>query len=296
MNTIQISRLIPCALDTAQFRVVLRDLAKAINYRSPAGDIASLPNPEQLSLSRHWIGLPEWIEAAELTRLDDEAKLTLTIASDTQKEAIEGWSAGLVGELTEYFSHPLKPARTKVFCVGWEKTGTTSLTAAMRRLGYFSWQFAPWTIGLAKVLGEIPNAPPDLDALAEYDFLSNVPVYTLYREFDRRYPGSLFILTTRPVDAWLPSALMEARKGVEQQGGALPSITRWLYETTAIDEASLRGRYLRHETEVLDYFAGRPGFLAIDLSEGDPWPKLCGFLDAPIPDIPFPWLNKRTVL
>jgi len=77
-------------------------------------------------------------------------------------------------------------------------------------------------------------------------------------------------------------------------------------QTTDINHLRIRGRqedrmpsreriidrYLRHQASVLEYFAGRENFVALDWESGDGWEELCGFLREPVPGVPFPHANK----
>lgn len=289
---------IHCALNQRHYRLVLRDLAELLNYNSPliSQPIARIVGQDTLRLEAGWRALPDWLSAAEIQRVGESVRLSLTVAESTPPEAVEGLAALLVEELTELFGHPVHSVANRVFCLGWEKTGTTSLTAAMRRLGYLCWHSSPWMIGIPHKASEIPETlTPDLARAEDYDFLSDLPIPALYRELDQAYPGSRFILTTRPVDDWLPSALAEIEKGLDASG-ELPSMVRWAYATKTLMPEVLRQRYSRHYADVVEYFAGRDDLLVINLAEADPWPRLCGFLGLPVPEVDFPWLNKRTVL
>ena len=173
---------------------------------------------------------------------------------------------------------------TKVFCVGWHKTGTTSMGWALHRLGY-------------RVLGARLDMAEHLIAgrtdevvgvLAEFDACQDVPWAALYRQLDETYPGSKFILTTRDEQAWLTSAS-------NHFGGNDIPLHRWLYGQGEIlgNETLYLERYRRHNREVRDYFADRPGdFLEIDLATAGGWPALCRFLDRPVPRRRFPHVNK----
>src|SRR5688500_18482102 len=90
---------------------------------------------------------------------------------------------------------------TKIFGIGFHKTGTKSLAEALRILGY-------------TVTG--PNGVNDPNIrhtardmafrLAErFDAFQDNPWPLLYRELDERYPKSKFVLTVRPTDAWITS-------------------------------------------------------------------------------------------
>lgn len=171
----------------------------------------------------------------------------------------------------------------KVFCIGFHKTGTTSMEKALTMLGY-------------RVTGPNGTRDPDIAhkvyelayALAErYDAFSDNPWPLLYREMDQRYPGSKFILTVRPTDAWLRSV-------VSHFGERPTPMRRWIYGVESVkgNEALYAARYDAHNAAVKEYFRDRPGdLLVLDLSEGENWKKVCGFLGKAIPDVPFPREN-----
>lgn len=177
--------------------------------------------------------------------------------------------------------------KPKVFCIGFHKTGTTSLAVALKLLGY-------------RVTGPNNTKDPDIaekvHALAEelsdeYDAFQDNPWPVLYREMDRRWPGSKFILTRRPSEAWI-------RSQVKDFGLAETPMRHWIYGVGCPqgNETVFVERYERHNREVLEYFRDRPGdLLLLDLPAGHGWPELCQFLGHPIPDKPFPHANKASL-
>ncbi len=178
--------------------------------------------------------------------------------------------------------------KPKVFCIGFHKTGTTSLELAFKKLGY-------------RVTGSFGTKDPDIaskvHALAyakveQYDAFEDNPWPILYAELDQRFPGSKFILTRRPADAWIQSQLRDFAT-------TETPMRRWIYGETAGcpagNEDTYIARYERHNREVLGYFADRPeDLLVFDLAKGAGWDKLCPFLGCEIPDEPFPHANKAS--
>lgn len=174
----------------------------------------------------------------------------------------------------------------KVFCIGFHKTGTTSMEKALVLLGY-------------RVTGPNGTRDPDIAgkvyelayALAEqYDAFTDNPWPLLYKEMDERYPGSKFILTMRPTDSWIRSV-------VSHFGARSTPMRKWIYGVDSVkgNEALYMARYDAHNSSVKEYFRDRPGdLLVMDLSEGDNWRKLCAFLGAQVPDAPFPRENTLT--
>jgi hypothetical protein len=172
----------------------------------------------------------------------------------------------------------------KVFCVGWHKTGTTTMGDALLTLGY---KVMGARLDFADLLlqGEVDTVVKQVDS---FDALQDVPWAALYKELDRRYPGSKFILTMRDEQSWLNSASRHF-KDLD-----VP-LHKWLYGEGVLwgNEERYLNRYRQHYAEVLAYFENRPqDLLIMDLANGDDWEKLCDFLQCPVPRKRFPHSNK----
>lgn len=179
-------------------------------------------------------------------------------------------------------------ARPKVFCVGFQKTGTTSLHAALTALGYRTAAVVgrDWTA--ERLVAE--GATLCIRTMGEYDAAQDMPWPIFFRELDEAYSGSKFILTLRDAERWFAS--------IERHFSANPDeMQAFVYGRDAAAPAGNRTRYLdvyaRHEREVRAHFADRPNdLLVIDLERGDGWRELCDFLGASIPAEPFPVKNR----
>ncbi len=174
-------------------------------------------------------------------------------------------------------------AGRKVFVIGWMKTGTTSIKRALEILGY---RMLEDTVGLIDwARGEVDAA---LARLADYDGAKDYPWTLLYRELDRRFPGSRFILTEREPADWMQSL----RDHAERTG---PTHARDLVYGRSMPwqaPAEHLLQYLRHNQEVTAYFADRPGdLLVLPMGSKFGWQGLCGFLGLPEPEQPFPVEN-----
>lgn len=75
--------------------------------------------------------------------------------------------------------------------------------------------------------------------------------------------------------------------------GSVHPVLRWAGMAT-LDCKVLEDRHIRHRNEVSEYFGDRKDLLVIDVTRGNPWPALCGFLNIPEPGIPFPYLNRTS--
>lgn len=177
----------------------------------------------------------------------------------------------------------------KIFCIGLNKTGTTSLAEALRVLGYEVVHFGDRDLSPLidracrkgkPLFTYVPSRYGRADAYAD--------VAALTRNFDvadREFPGSRFILSTRELGPWLDSRERHVRRNQE-------AAAKNLYSggfLTVNREEWTRQWYAHHE-RVTQYFAGRPNDILVWKVE-DGWDPLTSFLDLPLPCQPFPWAN-----
>ncbi|SBO44560.1 sulfotransferase family protein [Cyanobium sp. NIES-981] len=174
-------------------------------------------------------------------------------------------------------------AGTKVFCIGFHKTGTTSLERALEYLGYR-------VVGRKRlrntrtIEGLFTSC---CELVPRYNAFQDNPWPIFYKELDAKYPGSKFILTHRPAEAWL-------RSQVKHFGRKCSRMRELIYGVGCPEghESIFLDRYQQHNAEVRAYFRHRPSdLLEIDLTAGEGWDKLCPFLGHPVPSVPFPRSN-----
>lgn len=199
----------------------------------------------------------------------------------------------------------------KVFVIGRNKTGTTSLAAALQSAGYR--------------IGSQHEAEGLLDdwhrrdfcALLEYchsaDAFQDVPfsLPDTYKAVDIAFPDAKFVLTVRDSpEQWYksvttfhaylmgldrrPTATDVKRFGYHEPGW-LWRQQRYVY---GIDEASLydpsiyKAHYLQHNAEVIEHFKGRPqSLLVLNLSHETAAADLARFLGIGQLGIKIPHLN-----
>ncbi len=178
----------------------------------------------------------------------------------------------------------------KIFCIGFQKTGTSSLAKALQGLGF--------TVGDAikvlnrKVNWRAPDPRPEivekvLAVVQGVDAIQDSPNAFIYRELDAAHPGAKFILTIREAEAWLESY----RRFFSDQNNPL---RRWMYGVDRLsgNEATYRAAYNKQNAEIIKYFANRPNdLLVMDITKGDGWLKLVNFLGEGALK-PFPYSNK----
>ncbi|MDP3746899.1 MAG: sulfotransferase [Phenylobacterium sp.] len=162
--------------------------------------------------------------------------------------------------------------------VGLARTGNTSLCAALRLLGY-----------------DPVEQDPAFDAMRDLHAACGNTVVLHYKYLDFVFPGSKFVLTTRPVEDWLRSMERSHLQNPRPITGQHDRIARRMaiYETVGYDIDVLTEAYCRHHAEVRRYFGKRPGdLLELDIAGGEHWDPLCAHLGVTKPAHNFPNLNR----
>jgi hypothetical protein len=187
------------------------------------------------------------------------------------------------------FFRSRRARRSKVFGIGWAKTGTTSLGQCLKILGYRHQTQDKVAMELY-AQGRIKEV---VDRAASHESFEDWPWLLLYREFDAAYPGSRFVLTDRDPAKWLKSYKgMLSWQG--EASAAMNEVRSALYGLKFPNptDDDLLARYARHKADVLEYFSGRDDLLIVNWEAGDGWPELCEFVGLPIPRMPFPHANR----
>lgn len=202
--------------------------------------------------------------------------------------------------------------RPKVFCLGRNKTGTTSLELALRQFGYR--------------LGDQAKAEMLIEDWAQRDFrriiqlcqkadaFQDIP-FSLpftYQAVDAAFPGSRFILSVRSsADEWYTSLTKhharlagttdvptaDALRTVAYRGAGWLLRTQHLVygvdDNTVYDREIYCNHYRRHNEQVLEYFRYRPqDLLVLNLADADAMPRLCNFLGMPYNGESMPHENR----
>jgi hypothetical protein len=197
----------------------------------------------------------------------------------------------------------------KVIGAGYPRTGTTSLKAALNRLGYgpchhMEELFAhPEQIPRWRAVAE--RGARDWDSLlAGYASAVDFPAQHWYLELLAHNPGAKVILTVRDPEGWYRS--MRATiwpisqsfpvnwvgRFLPVAGGVVRLATRCLwreeFEGRFLEPAYAIQAFQRH-VERVKAAVPAEDLLIYDVREG--WAPLCRFLGVPAPDEPFPRLN-----
>ena len=175
----------------------------------------------------------------------------------------------------------------KVFGIGLNKTGTSSLGSALQILGYQKRiTFDPdltrsWYNKDYKTLYR---------AADQNDCFEDWPWPMIYKELYEKYSDAKFILTTRiSSEKWFNSLLKHSLRGQSTEFRKMVYGYDWPNEDK---EAHIKF-YEKHNREVIEFFNmnAPEKLLTVCWEKGEGWNELCNFLEKPIPAIEFPTLN-----
>ena len=203
----------------------------------------------------------------------------------------------------------------KIFCVGFNKTGTTSVEHTLREFGYSLGNQA-----VAEMLVE-DWYRNDFDRLIRFCYTAqafqDIPfsLPQTYRYLDKAFPRAKFILTVRDSkQQWFESLVKfhtklfssDAKRPPNEadlvnapyryMGYALDVIQKvYKYpEVGLYDFEFYTNVYEGHNRDVETYFSDRPDkLLILNVSESDAYQRLAVFLNIQVPPKKkFPWKNK----
>jgi len=189
----------------------------------------------------------------------------------------------------------LKKIPTRIFNIGLHKTATNSFHCAMQILGFSSghWKNAHWAKKIWQDMTEIGTSI----TLEKNYALSDLPIPVIYRELDKGYPNSKFILTIRDENNWIESIKKHWNpeynkfKNNWNHDPFSHKIHKILYGQKGFDQQIFLERYRKYNKEVIDYFKDRNEdflILNMDNKEENHWIALCNFLNMEIPNLEYP--------
>lgn len=199
----------------------------------------------------------------------------------------------------------------KIFVIGLNKTGTTSLAVMFKSLGY--------VIG-DQVAGERlirDYARRDFDRILELcdtaEVFQDIP-FSLpgtYKVVYGKYPDAKYVLSERDsAEEWYRS-LTRFHRNIVNDGKPVTAkhledyFYRWkgyllesqkaaygATEETLYDEELYKSCYLKHNAEVRSFFDGKDNFICVNLSSEDAGRKLADFLSVSHAELRVPHENK----
>ena len=177
---------------------------------------------------------------------------------------------------------------TKIFGIGLNKTGTTTLGQCGRILGYRCKSCSKQLLEDLILRKDLTKVKSIVD---EYDLFEDWPWPLIYRELDEMFPGSKFVLTVRKnSEIWLESIKKHSMR--THPFNHCRKLT-YGYNYPHKYTKEYIDFYIQHNNNIRKYFKGRDSdFLEICWENGDDFEKLCKFLNKDIPQISLPHANK----
>ncbi|MCA2225440.1 sulfotransferase family protein [Nonomuraea aurantiaca] len=214
----------------------------------------------------------------------------------------------------------------KVIGAGFPRTGTSSMKAALERLGfgpcYHMFEILTKPEHADRWVSVVSGEKVDWDQVFDgYQSAQDWPASGFWREQAAAYPDAKVILTVRDPHRWyismqnllsngpggtmsmdpstLPPAAAKILEGMQKMQPVLSAIGEdafgqgWSPANGLPDEKVAIEAFERHRATVE---ASLPAsrLLVFDVREG--WEPLCAFLDVEVPDEPFPHLNDSESL
>jgi len=182
----------------------------------------------------------------------------------------------------------------KIFCIGFNKTGTTTIKKCFEILKLGT--IAPTTSKTIRPINhEIfnnDNYEPALKVAERYTCFEDRPwnIWEMYRRLDDHFPDSRFILTIRNSETWWQSV----ERWISITKPWMASRYRVHLRATDLRKESMIAAYENYNHEVLSYFQATDKLLVINLEDGLEWKPFCDFFYKPIPQVPFPHANKQS--
>lgn len=188
----------------------------------------------------------------------------------------------------------------KVFVLGWNKSGTKSLTKALEILGYNVLDTAGGGQTLETIKSNILNQKPILTDLQQYDCYVDYPFFEpiVFSHLVNENQNAKYISLTRDLDEYVESVLKHKIRNIEN--GIEPS---WHWLGTGDKNTFLnypqelkdwikRKTWFKHTSNLYWLKKYNIDYLELDITKGDKWESLCKYLDKEIPTQEFPYLNK----
>tara|TARA_R110002012_G_scaffold48720_2_gene126564 strand:+ start:2083 stop:2718 length:636 start_codon:yes stop_codon:yes gene_type:complete len=206
-----------------------------------------------------------------------------------------------------------KNKKPKVFCIGLNKTGTTTLEKILKDFNYKLGDqssgellFNDWyrrdfksIIALSKTADAFQDAPFSFP----FTFIA----------LDQNFPKAKFILTLRDSSEQWYKSLIKFHSNLWSDGTAVPTkkdlinavylyrgfpyeVHKLIFKTPDEDlynKEILLDYYNNHNYQVMEYFRSRPEkLLVINVSNDNDYLRLCDFLNKKPIHKTFPWENK----
>ncbi|MBU2977221.1 sulfotransferase [Alteromonas sp. C1M14] len=192
--------------------------------------------------------------------------------------------------------------KKKVFVIGLSRTGTNSLSTALRE---YSLSGAHWNG---------PNGKPILDweEIEHFQFVSDTPVSFIFETLYYAYPDAYFIYTTREVSSWAKSlenhfewsngfqGFKELVFRTKSTPNKIINIPLWavIHRNLYANASSWEDAYNKFDRRVKKFFSNKKDanllMLDVGLPDEEKWIRLSEFLGTPFTPLkPFPRKNIK---
>jgi hypothetical protein len=204
--------------------------------------------------------------------------------------------------------------KEKVFVIGFNKTGTTSIKSSLNDLGYIVGDQRKAELLMEDVLSG------NYKGLIRYckgaEAFQDVPFSKpgIFRVMDTHFPNSKFILSIRDnSEQWFES-IKSFQTKLKGKNGKTPTIedyknSQYVYKGWSymvhtstfgedlFNEQSYRSVYERHVEDVIDYFSSRhQDLLILNVSKKESYLEMCEFLNVRPKKSSFEWKNRTSEL
>lgn len=176
----------------------------------------------------------------------------------------------------------------KVFGIGLNKTGTTSLGQALTILGFDKHQGCNHELTR---FWSANNLEPIIEVAKENNNFEDWPWPLIYKELYAEFEDAKFVLTKRTsVEVWYNSL---CKHSIKIGPTEIRKLVYGCYMPHDFKE-ELFNYYNRHIEDVINFFNQNAPekLLVISFEDGNNWEKLCHFLNKEVPKSEFPFLNR----
>lgn len=203
--------------------------------------------------------------------------------------------------------------KPKIFVIGFNKTGTTTVFHALKEFDILVGDQRSAELLMKDIIQGKTKLLLQYCQTAEA--FQDVPFSKpgFFKLLDTAFPHSKFILTIRDSPEQWFSSTINFQSKIKGEKGRIPTwedfenddyvykgwsymMHKWSYgEGVLFDEEKYKAIYSAHVDDVLDYFRDRPNdLLVINVSEAGSYKKLCSFIGQhPLRDT-FEWKNKTS--
>lgn len=199
----------------------------------------------------------------------------------------------------------------KIVVIGFNKTGTTSITSALKELGFLTASQSQSERLLPDIIrGDYSKV---IDFMKSGEVFQDIPfsLPNIYKHIYNKYPNAKFILTIRDnSDQWYRSLLnfhskiwgngdipseQNLSKEIYHYKGFPLDYLKFTFGEELYDEAQYKAVYEKHINDVIDFFLDKhENLIIINTSKDSDYFKLCDYLKVNPKRNNFEWKNKTT--